>query len=91
MSPNTVNTLTVSQLNGLSVGQVSALLNSPNSVSFSPSIKTSLISISQNQPINLGNGGEESTTKPSINSGFKSNIDFISLIFCFLFYIIIVN
>ena len=90
MSPSSVNTLTVSQLNGLSVGQVSALLNSPNIGSFSGSIKSSLISISQNQPINLGDNGV-TTTKPSINNGFKLNIDFISLIFCFLFYKIFIN
>jgi hypothetical protein len=68
MSPSSVNTLTVSQLNGLSVGQVSALLNSPNSGSFSSSIKTSLISISQNQPIMTSTTTTSTTTSTSTTS-----------------------
>jgi hypothetical protein len=90
MQATTVNELTVSQLNGLSVGQVSALLNSPNSGAFSASLKSSLISITQNKGINQGDSGV-TTTKPSINNGFKLNIDFISLISCFFFFKIFIN
>jgi hypothetical protein len=86
----TVNSLTVSQLNGLSVGQVSALMNSPNSGAFSDLIKTSLDLISQNKQANLGESGVTTTTA-NPNNGFKFNINLISLIFCFLIFKISIN
>jgi hypothetical protein len=87
---DTVNTLTVSQLNGLSVSQVSALLNSPNYGSFSDSIKSNLNLIRTNQAVTASENGVTTTTK-NPNNGFKFNINLISLIFCFLIFKISIN
>ena len=87
---DTVNTLTVSQLTGLSREQAYALLKSPNSGSFSASIMSNLNSISQDKSINPGDSGVTTTTK-NPNNGFKLNINFISLIFCFLIFKISIN
>jgi hypothetical protein len=45
MPAATVNSLSVSQLTGLSIDQVTALLNSPNYASFSSSIKNYLVAL----------------------------------------------
>jgi hypothetical protein len=77
MPADTVNSLTTAQLNGLSMGQLSALTNSPYYASFSAAIKSGLISLTANIKATT-----TTTTTTSKSNGLKLNFNFILLITC---------
>jgi len=66
MPANIVNTMTASQLSGLSSSQVSALLNSPNYSQFSSSIQTSLILLSIASSSSLSSSSSGSSSSNSL-------------------------
>jgi hypothetical protein len=73
MPSDTVNSLTTSQLNGLSMSQLSALTNSPYYASFSAAIKSGLISLASNV---------KATTPTTTSNGLKLNTNLITLFSC---------
>jgi hypothetical protein len=72
MPSDTVNSLTTSQLNGLSMSQISALTNSPYYASFSAAIKSGLISLASNVK----------ATTTTTSNGLKLNTNLITLFSC---------
>ena len=80
MPADTVNSLTTAQLNGLSMGQLSALTNSPYYASFSAAIKSGLISLTANI---------KATTTTS--NGLKLNTNLITLFSCLFAFSLLKN